>query len=221
MSRRTSEASKAVKEAWEKERQLVLEGKGTRDWTLEQQQAIIERGKAYDENGKAFEGHHMKSAEAYPEYQGDPANIEFLARAEHKDAHGGCFQNPTNGYYDPKTRSTRDFGENKYGPCKVIALREPIKVPTSAAKIGSKSTGRTGSRYLPSSAPGADARSASSSYDDTGPVDSAKRGKPFAERYYPSERSSPRKHQVSGYTRHQNGKTIHVDPYDRGGQSPY
>ena len=67
MSRRTSEASKAIREAWEKERELVLEGKGTRDWTPEQQQSIIDKGKAYDDDGKAFEGHHMKSAEAYPE----------------------------------------------------------------------------------------------------------------------------------------------------------
>ena len=37
----------------------------------EQQQDIIDRGKAYDEDGKAFEGQHMKSAAEYPEFQGD------------------------------------------------------------------------------------------------------------------------------------------------------
>ena len=36
MSRRTSEASKAIRKAWEKEKELVAEGKGTRDWTTEQ-----------------------------------------------------------------------------------------------------------------------------------------------------------------------------------------
>ncbi|MBQ6281570.1 MAG: hypothetical protein IJK69_05905 [Oscillospiraceae bacterium] len=38
MSRRTADANRAIREAWEREKQLVLEGKGTRDWTPEQQQ---------------------------------------------------------------------------------------------------------------------------------------------------------------------------------------
>ena len=59
MSRRTSEANKAICKAWNAEQQLVQEGKCTRDWTPEQQKDILEKGKAYDENGKAFEGHHM------------------------------------------------------------------------------------------------------------------------------------------------------------------
>lgn len=64
MSRRTADASKAIRLAWEKEQQRVLEGEGTRDWTEKQQQDIIDRG-------KAFEGQHMKSAAEYPEFQGD------------------------------------------------------------------------------------------------------------------------------------------------------
>ena len=68
MSRRTSEASKAVREAWQKEQKLVSDGKGTRDWTVEQQKDIIEKGKAYDDDGRAFEGHHMMSAEEHPEF---------------------------------------------------------------------------------------------------------------------------------------------------------
>lgn len=126
MSKRTSEANKAVRKAWENEQQLVLEGKGTRDWTPEQQQSIIDMGKAYDDEGRAFEGHHMKSAEAFPEYQGDAENIQFLTRMEHQDAHGGSFRNPTNGYYDPTICATREFCENKYEPCEIIKLSEPI-----------------------------------------------------------------------------------------------
>lgn len=61
MSMRTSVANKAIAKAWENERNNVLEGKGTREWTPEQQQDILDRGKAYDENGRAFEGQHMKS----------------------------------------------------------------------------------------------------------------------------------------------------------------
>ena len=37
-------------------------------------------------------------------------------------------------------------------------------------------------------------------------------------RDYPDERSSPTEHDVSGYTRQQNGKTVNVRPYKRGGK---
>lgn len=126
MSNRTSEANKAIALAWAKERQLVREGKGTRDWTPEQQLNILERGKAYGDDGKAFEGHHMKSAEKFPEYQGTPENIQFLSRPEHFAAHDGNFQNSTNGFYNPYTGKTIDFGSNKYEPCAIIELREPV-----------------------------------------------------------------------------------------------
>ena len=71
MSRRTAEANKAIRLAWEREQALVSEGKGTRDWTKEQQQDILDpdKGKAYDDKGRAFEGQHMKSVAEYPEYQ--------------------------------------------------------------------------------------------------------------------------------------------------------
>lgn len=139
MSRRTSEASKAIRAAWQKEQKLVSEGKGTRDWTPEQQKEILELGKAYyhsedpdDVNdGKAFEGHHMKSAEAYPEYQGDPENIQFLSRPEHQEAHGGDYRNPTNGYFDPVTKITREFGDGKYEACEIIQLTDPIAQPAN------------------------------------------------------------------------------------------
>lgn len=127
MPRRTAEASKAIRLAWQRELELVQEGKGTRDWTEEQQRDILnpELGKAYDEDGKAFEGHHMKSAEAFPEYQGNSENIQFLSRTEHTQAHGG-WQKPTNGYYDYKTGITYDFEEDVLTPCKVITLSNPV-----------------------------------------------------------------------------------------------
>lgn len=73
------ERNRAIRKAWEREQQLVQEGKGTRDWTKEQQADILnpDKGKAYDDQGRAFEGQHMKSASEYPEYQGDPDNIQF------------------------------------------------------------------------------------------------------------------------------------------------
>lgn len=127
MSRRTAEADKAIRNAWKRERELVLVGQGTRDWTPEQQKSIIEMGKAYDENGVAFRGHHMKSAEKYPEYQGEADNIQFLTQAEHLLAHKGSFQTPSNGYYNPTTGEIVDFGEGKYIPCKVFELTNPIQ----------------------------------------------------------------------------------------------
>ena len=126
MSRRTSESNKAILAAWNKEQELVREGKGTRDWTPEQQQDILDKGKAYDENGRAFEGQHMKSAEKYPEYQGDPENIQFLTRAEHLEAHDGNWQNPTNWYFNPVTKEKVDFGDGPVIPCKIIQLAESV-----------------------------------------------------------------------------------------------
>lgn len=126
MSRRTAEANKAIAIAWQNEQQLVREGKGTRDWTPEQQQDILNIGKAYDDDGKALEGHHMKSVAQYPDYQGNPDNIQFLTRSEHCEAHNGKFQNPTNGYFNPVTGETHDFGENGLEPCKSIELSNPV-----------------------------------------------------------------------------------------------
>lgn len=135
MSRRTAESNKAILAAWNKEQELVQEGKGTREWTPQQQQDILEKGKAYDDNGKAFEGQHMKSAEMYPEYQGEPGNIQFLTRAEHLEAHDGNWQNPTNWYFNPVTKEKFDFGDGPFIPCEIIQLPEPIFSLTDASTI--------------------------------------------------------------------------------------
>lgn len=126
MSRRTAESNKAILAAWNKEQELVQEGKGTREWTPKQQQDILEKGKAYDDDGVAFQGQHMKSAEMYPEYQGDPGNIQFLTRAEHLEAHNGNWRNPTNWYFNPVTKEKIDFGDGPFIPCEVINLPEPV-----------------------------------------------------------------------------------------------
>ena len=126
MSRRTAKSNKAILAAWSKEQELVQEGKGTRKWTPKQQQDILEKGKAYDEDGVAFQGQHMKSAEMYPEYQGDPGNIQFLTRSEHLEAHNGNWRNPTNWYFNPVTKKKIDFGDGPFIPCEIIQLPEPI-----------------------------------------------------------------------------------------------
>ena len=127
MSNRTAEASRAVAQAWKMEQILVLGGRGTRDWTPEQQRDILEKGRAYDENGKAIEGHHMKNAENYPESQGDPNNIQFLTRKEHQDAPNGYFRNPTCGYYDPISGITTVFEDEVVIPCPIIQLSDPTE----------------------------------------------------------------------------------------------
>lgn len=139
MSKRTSESNKAISEAWANEKQLVLQGKGTRNWTPEQQRDILTKGKAYDEDGKAFEGHHMKSAEAYPESQGEATNIEFLSRSEHLTAHNGDFKKPTNGYYNPHTGETKEFGEGAHEPCKAKKLSESVAVEKETAQTQQES----------------------------------------------------------------------------------
>lgn len=128
MSNRTSESNKAIATAWENERELVLNGEGTRDWTPEQQKDIITKGRVYGDNGKALEGHHMKSAEKYPQYQGDAGNIQFLTKEEHLAAHQGNWQIPTNGYYNHETGQTNEFGNSPYEPCEVKKISEPIIV---------------------------------------------------------------------------------------------
>ncbi|MCR5754183.1 MAG: teneurin-3 [Acetatifactor sp.] len=125
MSNRTKESNKAIDEAWKKEKKRVSEGKGTRDWTPEQQHDILDKGKAYDENGKPFCGHHMRSVSIYPEEQGNPDNIQFLSPEEHKEAHIICWQ-PTNWYYDPITKERIEFGTGPIIPCKEIKLSEPV-----------------------------------------------------------------------------------------------
>lgn len=126
MSRRTAEASKAILVAWRKEKELVQEGKGTREWTSQQQQDIMDKGKAYDKDGVSFQGQHMKSAEVYPDYQGVAENIQFLTKAEHLEAHDGNWRNPTNWYFNPITKEKTDFGDGKFIPCEIIQLAEPI-----------------------------------------------------------------------------------------------
>lgn len=311
------ETRKAVRKAWEKERELVLNGKGTRDWTPEQQQSIIDKGIAYDDEGKAFEGQHMKSVEAYPDYQGDPNNIQLLTRREHLEAHEGKWTNPTNWYYDPITKQKNNFGDDLYIPPSTRELSNPLyKTPqieeTKTGKFeektrsnpeteesADKQAGDTGRRRIQGSASvrriklnslkskawriikiggekarkwvvshprlvvggafvifgapilvkhlrnGSGGGSGESSSSDESTIDeiiervarlipdieeseiedlpeevcSGDSSEYEAEEGTSRERASPREHDVSGYSRQQNGKTVHVNSYRRGGKN--
>lgn len=301
------ERNKAIRLAWEREQKLVAEGKGTRDWSQDQQKDILDpdKGKAYDENGRAFEGQHMKSAAEYPEYQGDPDNIQFLTRDEHLETHKGSWQNPTNWYYNPGTKEFVDFGENKPIPCAAISLSEPVCSPViesqnksdklketakeetaptehtkpsrqedvshhsenksqnkatvvppevhesfgdkvlrgvdavkefsekhpvltgivkwgmaAATAIATAAVANNNTGGGKSSGDGGSDYSSSDSFDDYSDQadddNDDDYGDSSGSRDYPDERSSPREHDVSGYDRQQNGKTVHVNPYKRG-----
>lgn len=299
------ERNKAIRLAWEREQKLVAEGKGTRDWSQEQQKDILDPniGKAKDDNGRSYEGQHMKSAAEYPEYQGDPDNIQFLTRDEHLAAHRGSWQNPTNWYYNPDTKEFIDFGENKPIPCEAIYLSEPVRSPVidsqnkgddlkeqsqaeaestesvkpsrredtghhsetksqsktmvpppevhesfgdkvlrafdavkgfserhptivpivkliAAAVIITAAVANNSSGGGGSSGDGGSDTSSSDLFDDcSGQADDSDDcSDSSGSRDYPDERSSPREHDVSGYDRQQNGKTVHVNPYKRGGR---
>lgn len=247
----------------------------------------------------------MKSAAEYPEYQGDPDNIQFLTREEHLEAHKGSWQNPTNWYYNPETKEFVDFGENKPIPCAAINLSEPVRSPVidsqnkgddlkepskaeaestesvkpsrredvghhsetksqsktavpppevhegfgdkvlravdavkefserhpiltgivkwggiAAAAITTAAVANNSSGGGGSSGDGESDSSSSDLFDDySGQADdSDDYSDSSGSRDYPDERSSPREHDVSGYDRQQNGKTVHVNPYKRGGK---
>lgn len=114
-----AQADKAVAEAWKKEKERALKGLQTRDWTNEEFELLKDKEK---KKVPGYEGHHMKSVMAYPEYAGDPDNIQFLKQerkdgklksGDHFKAHGGNFLKPSNGYYDEKSETIIPFEDGE------------------------------------------------------------------------------------------------------------
>lgn len=98
----TSQRNSAIDEAWEAERRLVLQGRGTRDWTVSQQEELIRTGKV-----SGFDGSHMLDASSNPSVAGNQDNIQFLTYEEHVyGAHDGNTHNQTTGRFDPVTGET-------------------------------------------------------------------------------------------------------------------
>jgi Ca2+-binding RTX toxin-like protein len=124
----------AVKDFWIHERENILRGTCTRDWTPEQIENIMNisessgvmnskiAGKAFqiDDAGialidkagnKSYYGHHMIDVSTHPEYAGDWRNIQALDYDEH---YYGAHPNhdtktPTTGYYDVELGKTIDI----------------------------------------------------------------------------------------------------------------
>ena len=114
MARDNAACNRAIRKAWARELELVLAGKGSRNWTPEQREQLITKGKVYDADGKAFIGQHMKSVSGFPDNQGDVDNIQLLSQEEHLEAHKGDWHNVTNWYYDPDTKIFYDFDVYDY-----------------------------------------------------------------------------------------------------------
>lgn len=123
------ERQKAVREAWKNEKNLVQQGKGTRNWSESQQKELCTRGAV-----KGYDGHHMKSVSKYPRYAGNPKNIQFLTEKEHYNAHGGNFKKPTNGYYDPKTGTMHNFKGNELKSVPIYNLNKLQKTNSNFSK---------------------------------------------------------------------------------------
>ncbi len=83
---------------WSQERRRLREGQpGTRNWTDEQRQAILD-GRTPQWDGDPIEGHHRHNALDHPQAADDPTNIYPATNDEHlRRWHGGNYQNDTFG----------------------------------------------------------------------------------------------------------------------------
>ena len=137
MARDNAACNRAIRKAWARERELVLAGKGSRNWTPEQREQLITKGKVYDADGKAFIGQHMKSVSGFPDNHGDADNIQLLSQEEHLEAHKGDWHNVTNWYYDPDTKTFYDFevyDYSKFPPDDYINFRpEEAIIPVDSS----------------------------------------------------------------------------------------
>ena len=130
----TRQRTAAVRESLQQEREYVSEGKGTREWTQDQQKDILSGERPKDENGKSYEGHHMKSVSGHEVQASNKNNIQWLSRAEHKAAHEGNFHIKTNGRYDPETGETESFRRYPVAP-EVKSLKNPINQSSEQSKV--------------------------------------------------------------------------------------
>lgn len=316
MARDNAACNRAIRKAWARERELVLAGKGSRNWTPEQREQLITKGKVYDADGKAFIGQHMKSVSGFPDNQGDSENIQLLSQEEHLEAHKGDWHNVTNWYYDPDTKTFYDFDVYDYSkfppddyiifhpeecriPLDVVSDKPPKEEskestesekkvketsPLQKTKVIENNGGSDKGKDVQPPPPSIDKRdttfekaaqsqktvpkppkrekkfvrvlkavgrfivehpvesieiagvtiggavkivqsisssrnNGSSTSRETSSTSSVKSdiATQVEEIIEKASRSSPREHNVSGYDRQQNGRTVHVNPYKRGG----
>ena len=76
--------SRAIDQAWAKERDLVKKGLGTVNWTEAEQKIIINSRRRPNLPGR-YQGHHMCNANTYPHLAGISDNIQFLISSFFQD----------------------------------------------------------------------------------------------------------------------------------------
>ena len=90
--------NRGVKRFWSEERKRLQAGQeGTRNWTEQQKQDIINK-KTPTYGGKPIQGHHKYNAADFPQLADDDGNIYPVTINEHLQRwHGGNWQNDTEG----------------------------------------------------------------------------------------------------------------------------
>ena len=125
--------NQAVKDFWYHEREAIMNGECTRDWTPEQIEEIMKisdstgsmstnanKAPVFDEDGiilvdkkgnSAYYGHHMVDVSTHPEFAGEWRNIQALDYFEHYyGAHKEHdTKTPTVGYYDVESKETKEI----------------------------------------------------------------------------------------------------------------
>ena len=123
----------AVNDFWYHEREAIMKGECTRDWTPEQIEEIMKisdstgnmstnanKAPVFDEDGiilvdkkgnSAYYGHHMVDVSIHPEFAGEWRNIQALDYFEHYyGAHKEHdTKTPTVGYYDVESKETKEI----------------------------------------------------------------------------------------------------------------
>ena len=135
----------AIIEAWDNERELIKQGKGTVNWTAAEQKKILDTppGKkvSFGRGNKNYQGHHMCNAAAYPEFAGEAKNIQFLKGyaqskgTQHNLAHNGNSSNVTNYFYDTITGKKIDFDTSSISHIQAPELKlTELQVGTNSVK---------------------------------------------------------------------------------------
>lgn len=115
--------SQGVARAWNRERELVRSGRGTREWSVSEQKQLLDTGRV-----QGYQGHHMMSVSKYPEHADNPKNIQFLdtrkGNNEHLKAHKNDYREASEGRYNVKTGKIRPMKDGKVRAMNAYELKD-------------------------------------------------------------------------------------------------
>ena len=136
--------SLGVSRAWNRERELVQRGRGTRRWSVKEQKELLKTCRV-----KGYQGHHMKSVAKHPEYADNPKNIQFLnsrkGNNEHLKAHRGNYRNESNGRYNVQTGQIRPMKDGAPRAMNSYELKDKAIEKRGYEKYASVKSGQKGS----------------------------------------------------------------------------